>query len=118
MICPTQEHAEEQRVMVADLMKFRHDPLGAVMYGFPWGEGELANEKGPRDFQCRHLKELGEHLRNPATRYKPFRKAISSGHGVGKSAEIAWIIWWGVSTFEDTKVIVMAGTGDQLKTKT
>jgi len=101
-----------------DLGSFTHDPLGAVMYGFSWGEGDLVGEVGPRDFQRRILNDIGKHLSNPATRYKPFRKAISSGHGIGKSAFISWIIWWGISTFEDTKVIIMAGTGDQLKTKT
>lgn len=118
MNCATVEQAEYQRQIIADLMKYRHDPLKAVKYGFRWGKGELAGDPGPREFQRKFLDDLGKHLRNPATRYKPFRKAISSGHGIGKSAEIAWLVWWGMSTFEDTKVIIMAGTGDQLKTKT
>ncbi len=101
-----------------ELAQFVHDPLGAVMCGFPWGEGEMAKENGPREFQKRFLREIGDHLENPETRHKPFRKAISSGHGIGKSALLAWIAWWGLTTFEDCKVILMAGTGDQLKTKT
>ena len=118
MICDTPDQASVQREMIADLMRYRYEPLRAIKYGFKWGEGELANETGPRAWQRRQLEELGAHLRNPETRYKPFRKANSSGHGIGKSAFISWIIWWGLSTFEDCKVIVMAGTGDQLKTKT
>jgi hypothetical protein len=102
----------------AELAEFVHDPLGFVMVAYPWGEGELVNEAGPRAHQRRFLTELGEHLQNPATRHTPFRKAISSGHGIGKTAEIAWITHWALSTFEDSKVILMAGTGDQLKTKT
>lgn len=101
-----------------ELAEFVHDPLGFVMCAFPWGEGDMAKEAGPRDFQKRFLREIGEHLQNPATRHKPFRKAISSGHGIGKSALLAWISCWGLSTFEDCKIIIMAGTGDQLKTKT
>lgn len=101
-----------------ELAEFVHDPLGFVMCAFPWGEGEMARESGPRIFQKRFLREIGDHLKNPETRHKPFRKAISSGHGIGKSALLAWIACWGLSTFEDCKVIVMAGTGDQLKTKT
>ncbi|MCU1301952.1 MAG: putative phage terminase, large subunit [Candidatus Sulfotelmatobacter sp.] len=101
-----------------ELAEFNDDPLGFVMCAFPWGEGEMAKESGPREFQKRFLREIGDHLHNPATRHKPFRKAISSGHGIGKSALLAWIACWGLSTFEDCKVIVMAGTGDQLKTKT
>ena len=101
-----------------ELAEFVHDPLGFVMVAYPWGKGDLADETGPRAHQRRFLEELRAHLQNPATRHKPYRKAKSSGHGIGKSAEIAWVIHWGLSTFEDTKVIVMAGTGDQLKTKT
>ncbi len=101
-----------------ELAEFVHDPLGFVMCAFPWGEGEMAKEPGPRQFQKKFLREIGEHLENPATRHVPFRKAISSGHGIGKSALIAWLTCWGLSTFEDCKVIIMAGTGDQLKTKT
>jgi hypothetical protein len=101
-----------------ELAEFNDDPLGFVMCAYPWGQGELANEAGPRAHQVKFLRELGSHLQNPETRYRPFRKSKSSGHGIGKSAEIAWIAHWGLSTFEDCKVIIMAGTGDQLKTKT
>lgn len=101
-----------------ELAEFTDDPLGFVMCAYPWGKGELAGEAGPRSHQRRFLTQLGEHLRNPETRYKPFRKAVSSGHGIGKSTELSWIAHWGMSTFEDCKVIIMAGTGEQLKTKT
>jgi hypothetical protein len=101
-----------------ELAEFVHDPLGFVMCVYPWGEGELSNENGPRSHQRKFLAQLRDHLSNPFTRHKPFRKAVSSGHGIGKSTELAWIIHWGLSTFEDAKVIVMAGTGTQLETKT
>lgn len=101
-----------------ELAEFCHDPLGFVMCAYPWGQGELTGIAGPREHQRRFLLELGEHLNNPETRHKPFRKGKSSGHGIGKSAEASWVAHWGLSTFEDCKVIVMAGTGDQLKTKT
>ncbi|HEY1800073.1 MAG TPA: hypothetical protein VGG46_03980 [Terriglobales bacterium] len=106
--------AEVQR----ELAEFVHDPLGFVMCAYPWGHGDLAGEAGPRAHQRKLLRELGDHLQNPETRYKPFRKTVSSGHGIGKTAEISWLTHWGLSTFEDCKVILMAGTGDQLKTKT
>src|SRR5579863_10291979 len=102
----------------AELAEYVHDPLGFVRVAYPWGEGELLGEAGPRSHQIKFLRELGEHLQNPATRHKPFRKAKSSGYGIGKTTEISWLTHWGMSTFEDTKVILMAGTGDQLKTKT
>src|ERR1700730_16185859 len=107
----------EIAVVQRELAEYVHDPLGFVMCAYPWGRGELSGEAGPRQHQRRFLKQLGEHLANPETRYKPFRKAVSSGHGIGKSTELAWVAHWGMSTFEDCKVIIMAGTGDQLKTQ-
>lgn len=104
--------------MIADLMRYKHDPLRAVRYGFKWGEGELKYSTGPRKWQRRLLRDIGEHLINPATRFKPFKAAISSGHGIGKSAEVALIIWWALSTFEDCRVNVTANTKGQLDTKT
>lgn len=101
-----------------ELAEFVHDPLGFVMCAYPWGKGELKDEAGPRTHQVKFLSALGKHLQNPATRHTPFRKSKSSGHGIGKSAELSWITHWGLSTFEDCKVIIMAGTGEQLKTKT
>jgi hypothetical protein len=101
-----------------ELAEFNDDPLGFVLCAYPWGQGELQGEPGPRAHQRKFLTELRDHLSNPATRHQPFRKAVSSGHGIGKSTVLAWITHWGLSTFEDTKVIVMAGTGTQLETKT
>ncbi len=109
---------EEQSLMAEHLARFVHDPLGAVLYGFPWGEGDLAGLTGPRDWQREVLKYIGDHLQNPETRHEPCRIAISSGHGPGKSALAAFVIWWGSSTFPDCKVIVTANTKTQLDTKT
>jgi len=109
-----------EQALVERMLEFRHDPLGCVLYCFPWGEpgSDLADEPGPREFQRKFLEELGAHLQNPATRFKPFRKGISSGHGIGKSALIGQIVHWAKSTCLDCKVLVTANTGDQLKTKT
>lgn len=100
------------------LAEFRWDPLGAVMYGFPWGEGELANFKGPRIWQCEELDRLGAHLRNPETRYTTYRRAISSGHGPGKTTFMAFVAWWNQSTFLDAMARITANTDRQLTTTT
>jgi len=100
------------------LAEFRWDPLGAVMYGFPWGEGELAPFKGPRIWQCEELDRLGEHLRNPETRYTTYRRAISSGHGPGKTTLLAFLSWWNQSTFLDAMARITANTDRQLTTTT
>lgn len=108
----------EHLMLAEDLGAFSHDPLGAVKYGMPWGEGDLSHAPGPRTWQARVLEAVGAHLSNPATRHQPFKCAVSSGHGIGKSALVSWIIWWGLSTFEDCKIIVTANTKGQLDTKT
>ncbi len=61
---------------------------------------------------------VGTHLQNPKTRFIPLLIAVSSGHGIGKSAKIAKLINWAMSTCEDCKVVVTANTESQLRTKT
>jgi hypothetical protein len=114
------EQVDYEQALVERLYDYRHDPLGCVLYSFPWGEEgtELADDPGPRKFQRRFLDQLGQHLRNPETRFKPFRKAVSSGHGIGKSALIGQVVHWAKSTCLDCKVLITANTGDQLKSKT
>jgi hypothetical protein len=100
------------------LAEFRWDPLGAVMYGFPWGEGELAAFKGPRIWQCEELDRLGAHLRNPETRHTTYKRWISSGHGPGKTTLMAFLGWWNQSTFLDAMARITANTDRQLTTTT
>lgn len=106
--------------MANDLGSYTHDPFACVMYSFPWGTGELKGEgRGePRAWQRGVLNTIGAHLRNPATRHDPLKIAVASGHGIGKSALVAQIIHWGMSTCTDCKVIVTANTETQLRTKT
>lgn len=109
------DHEQELRERLAE---FRWDPLGAVMYGFPWGEGELAAFKGPRMWQCEELDRLGSWLRNPETRYTTYKRYISSGHGPGKTTLLAFIAWWSQSTFLDAMARITANTDRQLTTTT
>jgi hypothetical protein len=46
------------------------------------------------------------------------RVAVASGHGVGKSALVAWLILWCMATHENTRIVVTANTEAQLRTKT
>jgi hypothetical protein len=47
-----------------ELAEFVHDPLGFVLCAYPWGQGELENESGPRKHQRKFLSELRDHLQN------------------------------------------------------
>lgn len=103
--------------LIEELAAYSSDPYGFVLFAFPWDEegSELENYEGPLDWQVQVLQDLGRGL---ITVEEAIQIARTSGHGTGKSALIAWIIWWATSTYEDTKGVVTANTENQLKTKT
>lgn len=106
---------DEVDELLVSLAGFSKDPVGFVYFAFPWGEGDLIGQAGPEDWQLEILTLLRDGL---VTIEEAIRLAVASGHGVGKSALVAWIILWAISTFEDTKGVVTANTENQLKTKT
>lgn len=123
------EEKTEEDQLIEDIASFAKDPAGFVMYAFPWGEGVLKKWQGPKEWQLEILEEVGILLRsidNPQEALDvglkaletAIQEAVASGHGIGKSALVAWFILWGISTFEDTKGVVTANTETQLKTKT
>jgi hypothetical protein len=93
--------------LAADCSK---DPLGFAR-GF-WLNSE------PRKWQTEILEYVGQWLSNPETRYQPCKVAVSSGHGIGKSAFMGMFLHWAMSTTAGCKAVVTAGTGTQLATKT
>lgn len=111
-----------EQQLCEDIAGFQLDPLGYVMYAFPWGikGSPLENRKGPRRWQRNTLTELGERLRRTVVdkRYEVLREAIVSGHGVGKSALFAMLIMFSLSTMEFTRGLVTANTEEQLRGKT
>jgi len=109
---------EIRREVIADLGRFTHDPLGFVLWAFPWGvEGtSLAQEEGPDTWQREQLNLIGDKLK--ADPHTPILDATASGHGIGKSSEVAWLILWALMTHEDTRGVVTANTDGQLRSKT
>jgi len=100
------------------LARFAYDPYGFVMWAFPWGEvgTPLEHESGPEPWQREHLERVGDALLAGAP--LPVEEDTASGHGVGKSSAVAWVILWAISTHEDTRGVVTANTDTQLRTKT
>jgi hypothetical protein len=94
------------------------DPERWSRVAFDWGHGELADHTGPRRWQSTINRQIRDHLADPAKRYQPLRIAVASGHGIGKSAEIAMISNWAMSCWADANVLITANTGPQLETKT
>jgi hypothetical protein len=110
----TPERAEND--LITDVCSYIYDPLGYVLYAFPWGQpGELQFEDGPDEWQRDVLIDIGKGLLTPQ---QAIQLAVASGHGIGKSALVSWIVLWAMSTCEDTKGVVTANTETQLKTKT
>lgn len=128
---------QDPEIMLAeDMGKFYADPLGFVMYAFPWGTEEsiqqvpLSEEMkakygvayGPDKWAINFLNRLGQEVKDRGFDGKnsvpPIQFSTSSGHGIGKSAITAWLILWIMSTRPFAKGIVTANTADQLRTKT
>lgn len=101
--------------MAEKLAEFMHDPLGFVYWAFPWGSGELKGFDGPEPWQVELLEAVGNGL---ITISEAIQIARASGHGIGKSAFVSWLILWSISTMTDARGVVTANTETQLKTKT
>lgn len=102
---------------------FYANPLGFVLAMYPWGEPGtwLENETGPDDWQVAFLEDLGDAIASAETageEAEAIQEAIASGHGIGKTALIAWLIHWFISTRPYPQIVVTAGTKPQLTTKT
>lgn len=110
--------AEAQITLAKDIAEYTDDPAGFMDYVYRWGKQALKDSKGPRVWQGEILEYMGQHFKDDATRFTPCQIAVASGHGIGKSALVAMILDWAMSTCEDCKVIVTANTDTQLGTKT
>lgn len=116
----TWDKAEE--ALSQDIQLFFNNPLGFVKYIFPWKGLGLEDATGPDEWQTEFLTKLGKELTERGNEEEALRAsirlAVSSGHGVGKTALVAWIILWFISTRENPQIVVTANTQTQLSTKT
>lgn len=119
--------------LLADLYD---DPLGYVMAVMPWDtehsiqlvELPPAYQKkynckwGPDQWAIDILEQLGRDIRKNAfdgkTAVPPLAYAVASGHGIGKSVLVAWLVKFIMDTRPGSKGTVTATTADQLRTKT
>jgi len=120
--------AKDEMQLMADLWspEIKDNPLAFVMYAYPWGKANspLANYTGPRSWQKEELLNIAKHIQENKLRVinkKPmqmYRSATASGRGVGKSALVAWLTQWFISTRIGATAIVTANTETQLKSRT
>lgn len=97
------------------LAQFAYDPYKFVIAAFPWGEPGPLEHMKPQQWQKEILDEIRDGFKTPN---QAIREAVASGHGIGKSALVSWIILWAMATHEDTRGVVTANTDGQLKSKT
>lgn len=126
--------------------EFAQDPLGFVLFIFPWEhnaniqmvdwldqDGDTYDklapyrkaypdvQYGPDAWACEFLDELSDDvIKNDFTgkTVEPLLYSTASGHGIGKSVLVAWLILWIMCTRPYSKGTVTANTAEQLKTKT
>ncbi len=110
-----------------DIADFFADPYGFVLYAFPWGVKGTPLEAfpdGPDEWAKAELEQLRQHILGNALRpnltdpMAPYYTAVASGHGIGKSCFVAWVILFFMSTRPRCRGVVTANTGDQLEGKT
>lgn len=106
-----------------EVAKYYADPLGFVLFAYPWNEpGSLKESEGPDEWQREFLAHLGEQVRrrgfDGVSAVEPIREAVSSGHGIGKSTVSGWLANWIMSTRPNSQGTVTANTFPQLQSKT
>jgi len=107
-----------------ELGTYAYRPRAFVYAVFPWGEKgtDLERRVGPEKWQDAALTYIEQRLLEGLTTpgqiiAEAIQLAIRSGHDIGKSAFVCWIILWAISTREDTKGVVTANTEKQLRLK-
>lgn len=128
--------ASADELLAQDMGMFFDDPLGWVMYAFPWDTDttiQVAELKepwasrynakyGPDVWACEMLDDIGQGIKangfDGTSPVKAQRHAISSGHGIGKSMFSSLIMLYIMSTRPHCKGVVTANTADQLASKT
>ena len=133
---PAQSKANYDDLLADDMGRFFDDPLGFVMYAFEWDadpsiqgiplqepwRSRYGVDFGPEKWACEFFDSLGEQIRKHGfdgkTSVDPIQEATASGHGITKSATVAQLILFIMSTRPFTKGTVTAGSYKQLQTKT
>lgn len=129
-------------LMGEDLGFLKNDPLGYVMYVFPWdSERSIQQVKllspwkeryglpaadgikyGPDAWVCEFLDDLAIEIKDRSydgqKAVAPIKFSTSSGHGIGKSALVSWLIKFILDTRPMSRGVITANTSDQLRTKT
>ena len=120
---------DSKELLAEDMGRLYLDPLGFVMYAFPWDTDETIRQvKLPEEYQTKYGVEYGpdqwaidflERLQAEMLKGEyPLQFSTASGHGIGKTTLVAWLILWIMSTRPLANGVVTANTIEQLRSKT
>lgn len=120
------EPRSDEQQLILKMLEYADDPLGFVLFAFPWGKVNSPLEKmeGPRTWQLEALIAMRDHIAKNRNRVRAdlspelMKIAIASGRGIGKSAFLAWIALWMFSCIPSSTIVVAANTEQQLKATT
>lgn len=121
MQLPKSKADEERLAALLWSPAVKDNPLKFVQLVFPWSKpGPLQHEKGPRQWQADVLRQIADNIKTNKGQvdFKMLRMAIASGRGIGKSALLAWIILWFVTTRIGSTTMVSANSESQLRSIT
>jgi hypothetical protein len=128
--------SKENQMLAEDMARFYADPLGFVMYAYPWNTDKSLQlvqlvepwrsrygcDYGPDEWACQFLEDLGAKISarefDGIHAVDAIRESVVSGHGIGKSALVAWLVDFIMSTRPYAQGTVTANTAPQLRTKT
>jgi hypothetical protein len=119
----------QMRSLIEKYARFKTNPYGFVRYAYPWGKPGTflaplpdGSKPAPEPWQDDVLTTLGEELtkraHSPQEAFAAICIAVASGHGIGKTALVAWLIDWFLCCFPNPQIVVTAGTSSQLEKKT
>jgi hypothetical protein len=102
----------EEMALSDELAACAGDPLRFVETMFPWDTHPTLKGAAPEKWQRQVLEAIRDGLPEEKVRI-----AVASGHGVGKTALVSWIILWALATMRDTRGVVTASNEPQLRTR-
>jgi hypothetical protein len=120
---------DAEKELVRTLASLYAAPLAWVAFAFDWGregalslvpfEDELLDmQHGPDRWAAKFLADLGaEVAARPFDRKTPVpavRMAISSGHSIGKTCAMSWLMLWAMSTRDFCRGVATSATANQL----
>jgi hypothetical protein len=113
-----------QKQLIDKFAEFRNDPYGFVLFSYPWGQKGtwLEDMDGPDYWQAEVMetirKELEKRDMTPEEVFASINIAVASGHGVGKTSLVSWLIHWFICCHPNPQIVVTSGTQAQLLNKT